>query len=163
MDHQRLLALAPSSHGIGYAVFEGKDRLIGCGVKRTQGKEKNLASLKKLKQIIGKYQPGVVVMQGMKGVRRSARIKQLNHEIIVLCRQLKLKVKIISQDQLTKAFFPDRTGTKHERAEIIARRFPDELGFYLPPKRKTWDSEDARMGIFDAMALAIASLIESDT
>ena len=40
-------------------------------------------------------------------------------------------------------------------AEMIAMQFPDELASRLPPKRKPWKSEDARMDIFDAVALAV--------
>ncbi|MGY4282682.1 hypothetical protein ACVWXO_001902 [Bradyrhizobium sp. LM2.7] len=35
----------------------------------------------------------------------------------------------------------------------IAKRIP-ALMLYLPPARKPWMSEDARMGVFDAAALA---------
>jgi hypothetical protein len=38
---------------------------------------------------------------------------------------------------------------------IIAKRFPEELGSRLPPERKPWMSEDSRMNIFDAVALAL--------
>jgi hypothetical protein len=47
-------------------------------------------------------------------------------------------------------------GTKHVVAEVIAQRFPEELGFRLPPKRRAWMSEDSRIDIFDAAALALA-------
>jgi hypothetical protein len=49
----------------------------------------------------------------------------------------------------------DDPGTKHALAEIIAERFPEELGFLLPPKRRDWMSQDSRMDIFDAVALAL--------
>ncbi|MEI6076398.1 MAG: hypothetical protein WCS94_12525 [Verrucomicrobiota bacterium] len=47
-------------------------------------------------------------------------------------------------------------GTKQELAELLARRFPDELASRLPPKRKVWMNPDDRMDIFDAVALAVA-------
>ena len=40
-------------------------------------------------------------------------------------------------------------------AEILVKRFPEELGSRLPPKRRPWMSEDSRMDIFDAVALAL--------
>jgi len=52
-------------------------------------------------------------------------------------------------------FFADGQGTKHALAEILAARFPEELGCRLPPKRRPWMSEDYRMDIFDAVALAL--------
>ena len=55
-------------------------------------------------------------------------------------------------------FIPDSQGTKHMLAEIIAKRFPEELGSRLPPKRKPWMSEDFRMNIFDAVAEVIVAI-----
>ena len=40
--------------------------------------------------------------------------------------------------------------------QMIAERFPGELGFRLPPKRRPWMSQDSRMDIFDAVALVLA-------
>jgi hypothetical protein len=45
--------------------------------------------------------------------------------------------------------------TKHQIAVVIAGKFP-ELAPRLPPVRKPWMTEDARMAIFDAVALALA-------
>ena len=44
--------------------------------------------------------------------------------------------------------------TKREIALAIAREFP-ELEPRLPPVRRIWMSEDARMNIFDAVALGM--------
>jgi hypothetical protein len=67
-----------------------------------------------------------------------------------------MKVALFSQSQVRRAFLGDAVGTKHALANIIAERFPEELGFLLPPKRRDWMSEDYRMPIFDAAALALA-------
>jgi hypothetical protein len=64
-------------------------------------------------------------------------------------------VDLFSQKQVRRVFFGDAEGTRHLLAEIISERFPEELGFLLPPKRRDWMSEDARMDIFDAVALAL--------
>ena len=55
-----------------------------------------------------------------------------------------------------KTFFVDGQGTKYALAEIVAKRFSDELSQTLPPKRKLGNSEDSRMSIFDATALILA-------
>jgi len=49
-----------------------------------------------------------------------------------------IKVVLFSQQQVRRVFFADGCGTRHALAEIIARRFPEELGFRLPPKRRPW-------------------------
>ena len=67
----------------------------------------------------------------------------------------KVSVASFSRDQVMKTFIADGQGTKHVLAEIIAKRFPEELGSRLPPKRRPWMSEDYRMNIFDAVALVL--------
>ncbi len=44
---------------------------------------------------------------------------------------------------------------KQSLAEAIARHMP-AFERYLPPPRKPWMSEDSRMNLFDAAALALA-------
>ena len=61
----------------------------------------------------------------------------------------------LGREQVRRVFFANGQGTKHALAEILAKRFPEELGFRLPPKRRPWMSEDYRMDIFDAVALAL--------
>jgi hypothetical protein len=55
---------------------------------------------------------------------------------------------------LGSAFAEFGLPNKHSMAELIAKHIP-ALEHYLPPPRKPWMSEDARMGIFDAAALAL--------
>jgi Holliday junction resolvasome RuvABC endonuclease subunit len=152
----RILAIAPSTVGFGFAVLEGQDTLVDWGVKKVKG-DKNVESLSKAEKLIAHYQPGVLVLEdaSAKNSRRSARIRKLYQRIIKMAVNRKINVKLFSRDQVMKAFIADGRGTKHALAEIIAKRFPEELNFQLPPKRKPWMSEDSRMNIFDAVALAL--------
>jgi hypothetical protein len=92
---------------------------------------------------------------GAKGSRRSARVQTLTKRLIALAESRATKVVLFSQKQVRRVFFANDRGTKHALAEIIAKRFQEELGFRLPPKRRAWMSEDSRMDIFDAVALAL--------
>lgn len=127
------------------------------GVKAVQG-DKNRRSLMKVEEMIAHYQPGMLVLEDHSGQasRRSVRIRTLGRRIVALAVRLNVRVVLFSREQIRQVFFPEGEGTKHELAEIIARRFPEELGLRLPPKRKPWKSEDARMDIFAAVALAVA-------
>ena len=87
--------------------------------------------------------------------RRSLRIKKLTKRLVAVAEKRTIKVVLFSQKQIRRAFLGDDPGTKHALASIIGERFPEELGFRLPPKRRTWMSEDSRMDIFDAVALAL--------
>ena len=109
-----------------------------------------------MQKLIAAYQPDVLVLQDMQHTRRGTRIKQLNQTIIAVAETSKLRVKLISDKQVKRVFFGEGEGTKQERAEIIAARFPHQLSFRLPPQRRAWESEDGRMCMFDAVALALA-------
>ena len=154
----RILAIALSSRGLGYAVLEGEKSLIECGGKTAKNGNKNSQCLAKVKTLVEFYQPGVLVLQDVaaKGSHRASRIKTLNRQIIVTARKRKLKVALFSGKQLRSLLLGDAKGTKHEVAEMIAKHFPNELASRLPPKRRPWTSEDGRMDLFDAAALAVA-------
>jgi len=62
---------------------------------------------------------------------------------------------MFSRRRVRKAFATWNAQTKEEIALVIADRFP-ELALQLPPHRKCYMSEDLRMSIFDAAALAVA-------
>ena len=137
--------------------MEGQKAIIECGRRVADG-DKNVQSLAKMKKLLSFYQPGVLVLQDVeaKGSRRHPRIKTLNRQIKRVAEKHKIKVKLISGKQLRTLLLGNPRGTKQEMAETLAVQFPDELASRLPPKRKPWKSEDSRMDIFDAVALALA-------
>ncbi len=110
------------------------------------------------------FQPSVLVLQDVnaKGCRRAPRIKALHQRVIALAKKRKCKITLLSGKKLRIALLGDAEGTKHEMAELLAQRFPVELAEKLPPKRRHWDSEDGRMDIFDAVALAVVFLMKCD-
>jgi hypothetical protein len=82
-------------------------------------------------------------------------VQALTEKIVAMAGNEQIKVKQFTRKQLNLGFFGDGKGTKHELAERLAARFPEELGFRLPPKRRAWMNEDGRMDIFDAVALVV--------
>ena len=107
--------------------------------------------------MITHYQPGTIVLEDLsaKDSRRSARIQALSKRIIAVAESRNVTVALFSRKQVRQIFFPDGQGTKYALAQILATRFPEELAFRLPPKRRPWMSEDYRMDIFDAVALVL--------
>ncbi len=152
----RILAITPSTRGVGFAVLEGQETLVDWGVKSVKG-NKNDESLAKIDRLIADYQPGVLVLEDYahKNSRRSARIRALGRRIAVIAANREVSVAQFTNERVKQAFYGDGLGTKHSIAEVLAQRFPEELGFHLPPKRKLWKSEDGRMVIFDAVALVL--------
>lgn len=155
--YPRVLAIAPGTRGFGYAVIEGQGILVDWGVKAVKG-DKNTRCLAKVKEMMARYQPRVMVLENTsaKDSRRSQRIRTLTQRLTALASSRKVKPVLFSRKQIKDVFFPnDGGGAKHTLAENIANRFPEELGFRLPPKRRAWESEDSRMDMFDAVALAL--------
>ena len=152
----RILAIAPSTRGFGFAVLDGKETLVDWGVKSVNG-NKNAQSLEKVEGLIAYYLPEVIIMEdhSAKNSRRSSRIRELGRQIISAGSNRKIRVRLFSRQRVRRMFFADGEGTKHALAEILAKRFPEELGPRLPPKRRPWTSEDYRMDIFDAVALVL--------
>ena len=157
----RILTISPSSCGFGYAVMEGKGRLVAYGNMSIK-KNKNARVLGHAKTIVAGYQPNILVLQDVngKGTYRHLRIKELHQKVIALAQKRKITVAVISGRELRNTLLGDENGTKHEMAELLAKQFPDELGPWLPAKRKAWTSEDAHMDIFDAVGLVFAMQIK---
>ncbi len=89
--------------------------------------------------------------------RRCSRVTGLIDDIAQLALKSNVRVKRISKAKVKEAF-PECPGqTKYEIATAIGKRFP-ELAPRVPPFRKPWMSEDYRMSIFDAVALALGYL-----
>jgi hypothetical protein len=62
-------------------------------------------------------------------------------------------VRTFSRAEAAKHFALLGAANKQQIAETIAKYIP-ALALYLPPPRRPWTSEDRRMAIFDAAALA---------
>ena len=59
-----------------------------------------------------------------------------------------------SRDDVYATFASAGFSNKQTLAEVIAKHVP-AFARHVPPPRKPWKSEDARMGLFDAAALAL--------
>ena len=153
--NSRILAISLSTRGFGYAVIEGSNMIVEYGKKRIYG-DKNAGSLAGIEKMIARYQPSLLVLQDVKakGTRRDKRIKRLHQKVVTLAAEHKTKLAEISGKELRSALLGNENGTKQEMAELLAKQFPDELASRLPQKRRAWESEDARMDIFDAVGLA---------
>jgi hypothetical protein len=101
------------------------------------------------------HMPDVVVLQNMsdRGTRRVPRIQELNRRIAELVHLRGIVVHKYSRAEVLDDFNKLAATTKQKIAEMIAKQVPS-FSLYVPPERKPWMSEDPRMGIFDAAALA---------
>ncbi len=152
--HKRILAIYPNSRGFGFAILEGRQRLIDWGMVDVRA-EKHKRCLKRIGELIKRYDPAVVVTEDPdKCPHRGKRVRKLIDAIRELAKTTRTRWRGFSREQVRRTFQRPVPVTKHQIAEGIAGRFL-ELASRLPPRRKPWMSEDARMAIFDAVALAI--------
>ena len=153
----RILAIAPLSRGLGYAVMEGPGKLVACGNKAIL-RDKNAKALAWVNRFIQFYQPDVLVLPNVTAAdtRRAKRIKTLSRKIVAWAGKQPLKVRLVSVTQVRMQLVGEFRATKFAVARTLAEKFPTELGTRLPPKRRPWMSEDPRMDIFDAVGLAVA-------
>jgi hypothetical protein len=156
----RILSIAPSTRGFGFALVKDSNVLAEWGTKTFGDKDEKIGRLlPKIEKLMVRFQPSLLVMPDTseKGSRRAPWIRKLVKQAIALAQRHGVEARLIPKEQLRQFFFAGQKGTKHARARILAERFPEELGDLLPPERQAWMNEPRQMQMFDAVALALAS------
>jgi len=150
---KRILAIDPFSRGVGFAVFEKNIGLMDWGLKST-GRADNRKAVTVIEELIDRFKPDLLALEDWEatGARRCQRVEILLN-LIANGTWKGLRVRLITQREIRHIGPLPAAATKYGRATILAERFP-ELRAFLPPVRKPWMSEDARMSIFDAVAFA---------
>jgi hypothetical protein len=154
--YELVLAIYLTRRGLSFVLFEGSLSPLDWGSSRRYGPEKNDHCLKIAGALFRRYHPDVLVLQDTSwtGTQRSQRIMNLNAALFELAERQGLPVCAFSRDGVRTVFGYLGSPTKRAIAEVIAKHIP-AFEPYLPPERKPWMEEDARMGIFDAAALAL--------
>jgi len=152
----RVIAIAPSSRGFGYAVIEvADDILIDWGVHQIREADMTEYSLPKIAGLIRQYEPSVVVVEDTlhKRCRRRGKGRALIEAIVAYAKSLDADVGRVSSQRVRDHYAELSARNKDAVARLIVSRFP-ELRSTLPPPRKKWMSKDERMTIFDSVAFA---------
>ncbi|WP_035680678.1 hypothetical protein, partial [Bradyrhizobium liaoningense] len=145
-----------NTRGFAFIMFEGHVSPFDWGIRETRGPRKGKGCLLRISQIIDRYAPDVLVIQDTseQGTRRARWISTLNRSIVSLANDRGVPVFAYSRDRVRGAFERHGCPNKQSLAELIAKHIP-AFEQYVPPPRKPWMSEDRRMGLFDAAALAL--------
>jgi len=149
----RVLAIDPCTQGFGFAVLEGSDRLIDWGLKYIPRRAPS-EYRRQIMTLIEHYQPEGLILEDCAGPgsRRCRRIRHLIAQLATLAAAQGVVVYTVAPAQVRHAL---AARTKHHLALAVVRQFPELLPRF-PPRRKVYMSEDPRMNIFDAAALALA-------
>jgi hypothetical protein len=148
----RILAVDPASRGLGYVVLEGKDKLIEWGFRNARG-NKDAQRIAYVEMLLSRYKPDVLILEEFGGRQRSPRIQKITDAFAKVASDWGTQIHRIPR-KTVRATFSLRN--KYDIAGVLADHFP-ELKPLCPPRRKIWKSEDPRINIFDALALAWAS------
>ena len=151
----RVLAIDPTTRGFAFAVMEGPQRLVDWGVKTVRPMSQ-LRCLAAVAAEIKFSRPSAIVLEDprKRRSRRSPRVRRFIGAIRVVAAKAHVRTRLVSRREIQTAFGPSGSLTKYQICAAVAVRLP-ELAGRLPRPRKPWMSEDYRMNIFDAVALAL--------
>ncbi|HSE37313.1 MAG TPA: hypothetical protein VLG74_08430 [Blastocatellia bacterium] len=151
-----VLSIYLNTRGFAFIVFEGHLSPFDWGIRETRGPGKRQVCRPRITQLFDRYAPDLLVIQDTSphGTRRVRWISILNASVAELAEDRGIPVFAYSRDQVRSAFECYGCPNKQSLAELIAKHIP-AFEQYVPPPRKPWMSEDRRMGLFDAAALAL--------
>lgn len=154
----RILSVTPRSRSFGYAVIETPHRLVDWGTRATRS-QKAPRTWKGIALLVSVFEPDLVVLEDAQdhASRRSKRIRQLLTGLMTKASRRGINVAAVPAAAVRSVFRELHAFNKDEIARVLVAQFP-ELTPRLPPRRKPWMSEDERMSIFDAIALAITHI-----
>jgi hypothetical protein len=154
--HVLTMSLYLNSRGFAFVLFEGTRSPYDWGVFDVRGAQKDRHVVDKVRRLLRQYVPDVLVMQDTStaGTPRATRLALLNSELVALAQEFGMPLFTYSRDEIYREFNSIGFANKQMLAGLIAKHIP-AFERHVPPPRKPWMSEDARMGLFDAAALAL--------
>jgi hypothetical protein len=155
-----VVAIFPNTRGFGYAVFEGV-MPVDWGVSDVRGASRNAVCIDRVTMLLNRYNPDTLLLRGASETR-SSRVASVIKAIAALPLNPKAACIMVSRHQVREAFSYLGRPTRPAIACAIAERIPF-FAPLVPPVRKIWNSEDRRMGLFDAAALALTYLDERNS
>lgn len=150
-----ILAIFPNNRGFGYACLEWPNVPVDYAVI-TANPLTNAKLVTHFSTLLELLKPTVVLLRSAaEGQRCGKRNEKLLAEIAAMAESKNLKTYTYTREQIRYVFAQFGIESKYDIAKHIISEIP-ELEVYAPKKRKPWESENYTMGIFDAIALAVA-------
>lgn len=161
--HKELvLGLYPFTRGVAFAAFHSPLSPVDWGLKVVRAGAKDNLSVEVTKALILRLQPDVIVL-GDCSTRRSrppSDLEKLQRRITKYARSQVIDVHIFDKADIQDCFKGVKAATRYEIAKAIASQV-DALSHRLPPVPRPWDSQNQRLGLFDAAALAMTYYCQS--
>lgn len=160
----RILALDLHPQRFGYAVLETPTDLLDWGVRRRYRKHEPLrdSSIQRsLRSLLEMWRPSLILIKEP-SKHRTARTEKRLASLVDEVRRCRIPARSLTDHEVCSVFGSGSNMTKYAMASMLVRQFPF-LTFTLPPPRKIWKSEDYRMHMFAAVALALAASSQRHT
>jgi len=150
-----VLAVHPSATGMGWTAFEGPLSVYDWGVF-TAKIDKNAKCLAKLDKLLRRFEPQALILEvfDTRSLKRACRVRRLCREMIELAALRGAHVELYGRDEIAAGFSHVGAATRRDIAAAVTS-VVEGFEHRLPPPRRAWMSEDPRMALFNAAALAL--------
>lgn len=138
--------MASTTHGFAFALTEGPNCLVRWGRRGTPVQ----ASID-IEAVLRFARPLFVAFDMEASRKKRHRGQTFGDLLTRVCDSLGIMMLTVDGHRAKSP--GGQRATKREVAEAMAKRFP-ETAFQLPARRRIWQSEDDRIGIFIALAAA---------
>lgn len=150
-----VMAIFPSARGIAHVLFEGPYSPVDWGISDPRREHRKRRAIGHISRLLDHYTPDVLVLRGRVGFPLGrARLHKLLEAMEALAATKSVPIAQFSRSQIREAFQFLGSPTRYAIVETIAKNIP-MFEPHVPPVRKIWKTEDRRMGLFDAIALAL--------
>ena len=150
-----VLGVFPTSRGLGWVALTSPLHCHDYGLVEA-AKDKNSVCLRRVDRLLEELRPEVLVLEAFDGRTPAPadRVARLCRAMIASANLLGVEVHVYGRPDIEQCFATAGARSRQEIAEAVARILP-MLAYRLPIKRKPWKSDDRRMGLFNAAALAL--------
>lgn len=157
----RILALDVHRQRYGYAILEAPAELLDWGVRRRYLRHapRSVTWVRKsLRDLVARWRPSLIVTKELSKPATSG-LKKIVASLVAEARCFGIPVRPVPESAIRSTFGGGRHVTKYHIAQMLVQRF-SFLAFLLPPLRKIYESQDYRMSMFAAMALALTVIAQ---
>ncbi len=151
-SYPRVLALTPMNGGFGYAVFESPHHVLDYGLTNIRVSRVS-RSLLRLETLIKEYQPSVIVCTDT-GRDHTTVAQKILRSIQIHCKNTSQPFRRYRRARIKQEFSQFGAVTRYDIIDQLIEWLPD-LERVRPKRGALWETEDMRMKIFDAVAVAI--------
>jgi hypothetical protein len=152
-QHDLILAIYPNARGFAYVVLQGSRSPVDWGISDLPRKYKSRRCLRRVQRLLEEYRPDALVLRHPK----HGWLVELAEGITELTTTRGVPTILLSRRQIRQTFAYLASPTRCAIVEAIVKQIP-MLASFVPGRRNIWNGEDRKMGLFDAVALALTFL-----